>query len=608
MSKVHIKRKKNIWLPLSGTFCTPFAVWEIDCKLLDELISIESRRQVSRLLTKPINLDPDSYLEIQRLLALISARLQSYDSDDVFDWFVGVNSKHDHQSFCYSFLDEKVASGVGPLAVELLLKINSVWSGENQTDLAQSETIKLFQLYQKQIDHLAPSESAMRLLIEAKERGIPTRRHSDRPIYQLGFGAQKRLISNGYTNSTSQLATTIATHKYLAARVMRESGLPVPFHFVVSTIDQAKKAAQEIKYPLVLKPASTDKGIGVTVDIKTEEELTFAWSQARPYGNVLVEEMLRGFDHRLHVIDGKCIYVVKRLPPYVIGNGSDSLERLIESYKTQRLSHPFYKKYPSPSLTDPVVISLLGKQNLSPSTVIESGKVVLLRSNSNISTGGVFEDVTSMTHPDNMLLAERAARIVGLDNAGIDLITTDVSKPWLESGGGICEINPTPMFFLETGYKAFMDYLFKSPRTGRIPIVLLVGNVVNLRSYLEAAVKLQEMRDISFGYIFDCELNICSNGGKFSLPGKSSKDLVTGLLTDEFVRSAFIQVGFDELGGGLDLDYIDLIVAIGTDREISLFNQSEWILRCDPAEILTNPSLQQFQRNLDSLLMNSETH
>jgi D-alanine-D-alanine ligase-like ATP-grasp enzyme len=601
---MQIRRAKNLWVSLKDNFCTPCAVWELDLEFLEKLIDIEIRKQITRCLLNLKDLDPEVSFKVKDLLTLIAAKLQSRDSDEVFAWLMDVNSRHSNLGFCYSFLDEKVATKVGPLTVHCLLKINTILVNSKKTDVRSEEAINLIYLYSQQVDAINPSLNTLRLLIKATGRLIPIKRHSDRISYQLGIGSQRKLIHNGYTNHTSQLATNIATHKFLASSVMRQASLPVPNHIIVKSFEEAKAAVARIKFPLVVKPTSTDKGTAVTVGILNEDELYSAWIQASQFGNVLIEEMLSGFDHRFHVVNGKCIYVMKRMPPSILGNGVDSIERLIPIYRAERAKNRFCSMHPYASLADTNVIEFLNKQGLSPTTVIKKDQRVFLRSNSNVSTGGVFEDVTNLVHPANILLAERAARIVGLDHAGIDYITTDISMPWTESDGGICEVNPTPGVIHDDGFLEILNYLFPENLTGRIPLILIIGDAEILQNFINIVIEFQKKYYSTYGYIYDHKLNISSPNGAFMVRGKRTQDLLISLLSDEFVKSAFIQLSFEELkAGGVDLHYIDLLLAMGTESEISLIQQTDLIYRCNKDTILINPTIGRFQEEISKLFL-----
>jgi D-alanine-D-alanine ligase-like ATP-grasp enzyme len=603
MQKINIKRTKNIWVPLQGNFCTPFAVWELDLAQIEELISIEVREKILRCLVKPTELKYGLSAGIMDLLTLTAAKLQSCDSDEVLAWLVDVSSKHSDKRFCYPFLDEKVAAQVGPLAINFLLKTNVIYENTKEYDVALAKALELFKMQRMMIDNLIPSASSLRVLVEAKKRLIPTRRHSDRPSYQLGYGFHRTLIYKGYTNYTSQLATTIATHKPITVSVLKESGLPAPKHFIVRSFEEATTAADRLGFPVVVKPTSTDKGVGVSVDVKNCSELELAWSHASRYGTVLIEEMLQGFDHRLHVVNGKCEYVVRRTPPYIVGNGVSTIENLIAGYAQNRSLNGEYRNFPNAQVTDLAVLEHLKKQGLSTDSVLMRDQFVYLRTNANVSTGGFADEVSEQCHRDNRLLAERAARLIGLDNAGIDFITTDITTSWISSGGKITEVNPTPAFGKDIAFKAYLDYLHPNKSKGQIPIILFVGHSDSLESHLSTTIKKYSDSKNCFAYISNRVLYICSEKKTSRTPGEKTQDLLIGMLGDPLIEAAIIQVNFKELELGFELHYFTMIVAVGDDREMALLLQSDVISRCETETLLINPALDDYRASLESLLL-----
>src|SRR6185369_2316394 len=122
----------------------------------------------------------------------------------------------------------------------------------------------------------------------------------------------------------------------------------------------------------------------------------------------------------------------------------------------------------------------LGRQGLSLESIPADGQKVVLRHTSNISRGGTNWNVTARFHPDNARLAERAAAIVGLDLAGIDLITPDIERSFRDVGGAICEINPTPGLYMQEPpfviEDAILDGFFASGDRGRVPLLCLLAD------------------------------------------------------------------------------------------------------------------------------------
>jgi D-alanine-D-alanine ligase-like ATP-grasp enzyme len=603
LKKISIQRRKNIWVPIKENFCTPFANWHLDLDYLDKIISLNLRLNLVSSFSKETQINYENNLDIAWMLGLIASKLQSFDSNEIFSWFVNTSKNCKLLGYSYPFLDEKVADFVGPLSVELLLELAKQSLYQRKPDDSKDIIRSTLGVYQEKVNYLVPFLTSLNLILEAKKRSIPTMRHSDLPSYQLGYGRSLNIINKGFTSKTSILASNITTHKFIAATLMRQASLPVPKHLIVKNIESARKAIELIKFPLVIKPNSTDKGLGVTANINNENQLDVAWSKAARYGSVLIEEMINGFDHRLHVINGACIYVTRRVPPHIVGDGKARIVDLINKYISDRSSNPIYKNFKSAQADDPAVIDYLATQGYKLDTVLEKGKLLYLRSNANVSTGGFADEVTKDCHPDNLLLAEKASRIVGLDNAGVDFITTDISVSWKESKGKITEVNPTPAFGLTVAYPKLIDYLYPNNGNGQIPIVLIVGESIVATAYLDSIVRKNLENKKTHSFITDKKLYTVSKNGTLTIDGKSTQQLISSMLMDINTQFATIQINSSELANGLDLCYVSLAV-ICDDIDPTI--DHELSQRCLLQNILTNPSIEEFQGALESLLPHTQ--
>lgn len=602
MMSISIRRNRNVWGQLKDQIAIPYAVWELDAQKLDGLLDTYSREKIQDFLLKSTKTHNHLNNNSGDIFSLIASKIHSCDVDSIFLWLLNVKSSNNIDGFCYPFLDERIASYIGPMTLDFMVKAASFLKQAKSADVAEVEMNNLLKTYWVKIRRVEPFLSNLQILMEAKNRGIPTMGHSNLPSYQLGYGAHKRIVKAGFTDGTSRLAASLATHKFLAQNLLHESGCPVPKNFLVKSFDDAQKASNQLGLPVVVKPESMDKGVGVTVGVDGDDELRSAWQVASQYGGVLIEEMIQGFDHRLHVVNGKCIYVTKRVPPYVVGDGTHKLKDLVEFYTAKRSSDPEYKSFPSAKLSDPAVIQHLNKNGFNENSILSNGQIVYLRSNANVSTGGFAEEVTQECHPDNKLLAERAARIVGLDNAGVDLITTNINLPWAESNAKICEINPTPAFGKRVAYDAILDYLFPNSSVGRIPIVLFVGEIGEVTNYINVAIKKQNQYSSSYGYILDGKLYIKSSNGLFASQKLGVKNLLKGLLSDVLVESALIHINYKEFKDSLSIDYFSLVVAIGDQFETFQSSDFDCPSRCSSNAVLINPDIIKFQDAIDSLL------
>lgn len=330
------------------------------------------------------------------------------------------------------------------------------------------------------------------IMKEAARRSIPCRRlPRDPQRLLLGQGCKLQRFHRGYTDQTGFLGSKIATNKYLAALMFRSHGLPAPRNAVARDEAALRSIADSLGFPLVVKPNEGDFGTAVTLQIEDRESLERAYALAHEHGDVLVEQQVAGDNHRLLVMHDKVVSAVRQRPAHVLGDGAASIATLIDrenANRTDELSEQMKR-----ITVDEELHAVLASQGLSLDSRPAAEQEVLLRRHSNLSRGGTNVNVTDLVHPDNRAMAERAARVVGLDVAGVDFITTDVSRPFYEIGGGICEINPMPGWIMGDGpdlASTLLDHDFPPGDQGRIPMVAVLGGARAVRIAETAAALL----------------------------------------------------------------------------------------------------------------------
>lgn len=326
--------------------------------------------------------------------------------------------------------------------------------------------------------HLLSPSSA--LIVQAAERrGLPLRFLGEQRI-RLGQGSAQRELFASITDRTARGACVLAGSKEQTSQALAQLGLPVPRQIRTTTPEAAVAAAAAIGYPVVIKPERGKKGDGVTANLRGPSEIPPAFHRAGG-GLVVVEKFVQGEDHRLMVIDGRFVAGVRRTPPFITGDGHRPLRALIAELNTD----PFRDGLRRARVRhDSELDRLMAREGLSLDTILPAGAVFRLRATANVSTGGCAIDVTDVIHPDNVRMAIRAAGAVGLDVAGIDYLTTDITRSYKQTGGGIIEVNARPGLRPHswpwqgaardvTG--ALLDALFPPGHNGRIPIALVCG-------------------------------------------------------------------------------------------------------------------------------------
>jgi cyanophycin synthetase len=395
----------------------------------------------------------------------------------------------------FAYEDERVGLLAGRYAVELVNSLlpshlQGVSGLENIVELSASEDsfdldLALAALKECR-DKYALGPTTSSLVKEAERRGIPwLRLDGESSLIQLGYGRNQKRIRASITSQTSEIATEIAGDKDLTKQILSAAGLPVPEGGYARTVEGAVAIAKETGFPLVLKPLDGNHGRGVTTEIGCITEIESAFARAKLHStSVIIEQQYEGADHRLLVVNGELVAAAKRIPAHVIGNGVSTIRQLIEAENLNPLRSAGHASFLTKIDTGEAVLNHLARKGRSLDTVPSKGERVFVQPTANLSSGGTAEDVTDLVHPENRMIAERAARAIGLDVAGIDFVAPDISRSVLTTGGGIIEVNACPGLRMHLRpsigrprnvARPILDYLFPVGQESRIPIIAITG-------------------------------------------------------------------------------------------------------------------------------------
>jgi cyanophycin synthetase len=334
------------------------------------------------------------------------------------------------------------------------------------------------------VDSLCLGPSTGCIVDAATERGIPHIRLNEGNLVQLGYGVQQRRIWTAETDQTSAIAESICSDKDLTKRLLASCGIPVPEGELVSNLAQAWEAAEDIGTPVVVKPSDANHGRGVSINLTTREEIEAAYQLAADEGSdVIVERFIPGKEHRLLVVGGRVAAAACGETATITGDGQATIAELIDRQLNSDPRRGITEDCPLNRIIleeDHTIRLELSRQGYSADSVPPAGKVVLVQPNGNMAF-----DVTEQVHPSIEQTVALAARIVGLDIAGVDLVAEDISRPLEEQQGAIVEINAGPGLLMHlkpaSGEprpvgKHIVESLFPGDANGRIPIVGISGS------------------------------------------------------------------------------------------------------------------------------------
>jgi cyanophycin synthetase len=322
--------------------------------------------------------------------------------------------------------------------------------------------------------------STREIVNAARVRNIPIRRLDDGSLVQLGHGRGQHRIRMAVSDATRAIGQDIAQDKEVTKSLLRMLAIPVPEGRSVESAAEAWQAATEIGLPVVIKPRNANHGRGVAINLTTREQVEKAFDAALPEGDgVLVESFVMGAEYRLLVVGGRMIAASRGEPELVVGDGVRSIRDLVNELNADPRRGEDWASPLCIVEIDPPAELMLANQGYTPASVPPAGASVLIHYN-----GEFLTDVTDEVHPETAAVAVLAARVVGLDIAGIDLITCDIQQPLHAQGGKIIEVNAGPglRMHFEPQFgrprpvgELIVASMFAPDQDGRIPHLAVAG-------------------------------------------------------------------------------------------------------------------------------------
>lgn len=406
-------------------------------------------------------------LEIQTLAGMDTGfgRTRGYGEEGVY-------------SVVFSFIEESVGRYAAKMAVDIC---EALIKGEayDMTDDIQ----KMREL--REDDRLGPSTGS--IIEEAQSRGIPWIRLNKYSLCQLGYGANQKRIQATVTSETSSIGVELACDKEDTKYLLEQAEVPVPRGDIIRRERSLEEACRYVGFPLVIKPVDGNHGRGITVDIQNYEDALKGFHNAKDSsrsGAIIVEKFITGEDYRLLVINNVLVAAAKRTPAHVIGDGKSTVQELIDIVNSDPRRGFGHEKVLTQITTNELTLNIIKDAGYNLDSVLVNEEMLILKDTANLSTGGTAEDVTDIVHPSNVSMVERISKIIDLDICGIDIMTTDISKPLSETGGAVLEVNAGPGFRMHLAPTKglprnvaghVIDKLFPNGKTGRIPIVAISG-------------------------------------------------------------------------------------------------------------------------------------
>ncbi len=407
-------------------------------------------------------------LEIQTLAGMDTGfgRTRGYGEEGVYN-------------VVFSYIEESVGRYAAKVAVDICEALIAAKDYDMDDDIQHMRELR-------EKERLGPSTGS--IVEEAEARGIPWIRLNKYSLCQLGYGANQKRIQATITSETSSIGVELACDKEDTKYLLEQAEIAVPRGDIIRRESSLEDACRYVGYPLVIKPVDGNHGRGITVDVQNYDDALEAFRQAKDSsrnGIIIVEKFITGDDYRLLVINNKLVAAAIRTPAHVIGDGKSTVDQLIAKVNLDPRRGYGHENVLTQITINDLTKTIIKDSGYTLDSVLNEGERLVLKDTANLSTGGTAEDVTDIVHPANVSMVERISKIIDLDICGIDIMTTDISKPLSETGGAVLEVNAGPGFRMHLAPTSglprnvaapVIDKLFpKQSDTGRIPIIAITG-------------------------------------------------------------------------------------------------------------------------------------
>lgn len=376
----------------------------------------------------------------------------------------------------FSYWEEKAGIYAAKAAVRIAEALTEGSDYSPEADIQKLREIR-------EDERLGPSTGS--IVEEAAKRKIPWIRLNKNSLVQLGYGINQKRIQATIASTTSSIAVEIACDKEDTKNLLEAAEIPVPKGSMIYDEEDLRNAIEKIGFPVITKPLDGNHGKGVTTNLRNWEDALAGMLAAKKYSRaVICEKYITGLDHRVLVINYKFVAAALRTPAAVKGDGKHSVRELIDITNSDPRRGYGHEKVLTAIKIDDQTMNMLDKKGYTLDTILKSGEELWLKPTANLSTGGTATDVTDLVHPSNVLMAERIARIIGLDICGIDIMADSLTEPIAEIGGAILEVNAAPGFRMHLDptdgigrnvAEPVIDMLYPTGSSARIPIIAVSG-------------------------------------------------------------------------------------------------------------------------------------
>jgi cyanophycin synthetase len=497
----------------------------------------------------------------------IAIELQIMAGMDVGFGKTGATREKGVYNVVFRYYEEKAGIYAGKAAVIILNNMLLSLKTDIEEIVKQLVSIKEQQM---------PGLGTQAIIDEARKRDIPVLRLDPYNLIQLGTGRFLKKIRATMGPGTSYVAAENMRNSFMATRMLRDAGIPVPISFLTDNINDLLEFKKHLAKPIVIKSPENDKSRCIYTGLNDIASINLAFAICQAYNKqVIVQEQIPGETYRLLVIGKKFVAATWIEKCSVIGTGKHNIVQLIEILNTKQQRTDGDKGCLTKVIPDEVLTETIGFYGYHLGSIPEKGVKVVLNPYGNPSDGALTKDVTGIVHPLNRFLAERAAEVSGLDVAGVNVICPDISKPIADGPGVIVNVLAAPDFRMHINpwkgkprkvESAFVDMIFPKGHSWRIPLFSVTGSAgKTICTYLINYMLEKE------GYATGLANSdgIFSEGRKIIQGNMATHYAANLLLKDPAIESLVLETSIESLlDDGLGYEFADYAIVLNTHDEV----------------------------------------
>jgi len=264
----------------------------------------------------------------------------------------------------------------------------------------------------------------------------------DRYVYEIKLRNKVFIFASKFSIKKNSISSPLLSrYKDLTYTVLHKKRIRMPKTAVIKNNDSKNKIIRTLSFfnfPIIIKDAQGSESKGVFSNVRNQKEALQIIDEIKnKYTHLIIQERASGQEYRVLILDNKVLAALNFIPPFIVGNGKNTVRKLIEKMQ---------KNTPEKTPLNKHLLQLLKQQGEDIDTIPTKNKKIYIRKNACLAEGGTSVDVTEKINPQFAKILSEAARSLGLKLAGIDVFCENIETA--EKNYQLIEVNGKPDLYI----------------------------------------------------------------------------------------------------------------------------------------------------------------